>query len=1537
MGPEGFPHNGPPGPLDHQNQMNRIPPCTGPEGFPHNGPPGPLDHQNQMNRIPPSMGPEGFPHNGPPGPLDQQNQVNWIPPGMGPEACPHNGPPGPLDHQNQMNRIPPSMGPEAFPHNGPPGPLDHQNQMNRIPPGMGPEAFPHNGPPGPLDHQNQMNRIPPSMGPEAFPYSTVPIGYREILINPQFPAVPTQPLPHIAAPQRVTAIQGAIAHPEPTQQGIAHQGVQSQDPCIAGCTAPVTPTKAAGSVPTSLPSVSVTPVSEVSAAVPSVTPVAKVSAAVPSVTPVSGVSTAVASVTPVSKVSAAVPSVTPVSEVSAAVPSVTPVAKVSAAVPSVTPVSGVSTAVPSVTKVSVAVPSVTPVSKVSAAVPSVTPAYEASPAVAGSCTIQAPPRLKTVMKGHLVVQDMETDMNESQARTLLQEFGELGEMKWPLNQKDKPARFLMINYMQRKHAERAERILNYLKVFGGNSQVKLVGGDPKGRASDLESEDLELLLNIHEVLNRIKKENLKNNVQEIPLPTQTSHNTPEPVMADNVKPLLAPVTPGLTIVVSNFTDIVPVKDVNEMFVELGACGQGVLIQNALHFTFKGDSAVVNSLSGYRFPDKKMEVIVKDSANEIKPTKKPLKEVKATIEAPLSKLMKKIGDVLKEEINNEMNVYTFKTRSCRYADGCKAKDLCLKFHDAGDRRRCLLLHRYSDEMCSDLEESGSCEAKDKCSSAHSPLEILFHYKNFRSSICPGWQQNRACDKVGRVCSYVHPEKPEMLYNNKWDNLYVEGLKRTLNYLAEAVKNLFLVKGLQCLQVLLITVSPELAKLYVDCIRELAKCCKQKVSYSAGDTVEKGTTVLITTLNALRQLLNVNNPRQSKKLDTTRLKALILDDGPALLKNCPKFIQNYLADLTRKDVNVVITAAKISNKEVKDTQDKIHPSGVFKKIFVESLKKKDSKPCSSAKSGSYKIDVLERMIASTRSSDTKKTSEGQSSKNKTDKALESKSSSKEKTSTTVSSSRGSSSRSSSSKDSSSSSRNLDERIKTLAALEIQYQKALAEMDEEQKQELELYTSSPEFHPEFEQKYSIFMEQYNAHCPDRSDVEHANKLWGEFWKNLLTLQLQEEYNAKKQDLKNEYQDKKEKAYKGKGTLSQDSREKENKQDDTKQERRSSESQKRKSSTDNRDNHREKYRRDERSSDVGRRRMNQNRNEDSYKGRRQQYSRSEFSRDSLGRGHQYHGHEKSSRYGGMQQNSNKEEFNKGRTKKSSSVVGSKESSTDMQETIHILKKLCPSLGVVGSAAQLLMSKISICSCDRQELSKLVQDDDNKMILMMLLEKAQAMKLRLPSNHVLTLLNLASLPAEKPKYYGLNIENIAKMTYNMDPSYIVQCIKNALTAQGINNASEKDVSDIYAAVTSAHFDIACSKSGEGAQPKTQESRQGDSGSLKRVSSGWSDDDDDEGSRPFKRGEGSWSGRVLEVNSSNVTQGRQPGGRNELGGYGSGKQFGAGSNSSSNMEFSTLGNLSSLVENFNSQQGKSSGQQGNKEDLVGMMEFLSQL
>ncbi|XP_068210827.1 uncharacterized protein [Palaemon carinicauda] len=1217
-------------------------------------------------------------------------------------------------------------------------------EMDLVPPGVNPsEAV------VPLDHQAPVNYVTPNVVSNAYAPSTTPVGYTYpeagVSMNPQFPSMGVPPHPMMVP----AAYPGAYAYPAPY---------------YSGWTTPVTPTVAAAS--TYVPSVPVAPVSEKSYA----------STYVPSVP------------------------VAPVSEKSYASPFV---------------------------------PSI-----------SVAPVSETSAASAGACTIQAPPKLKTAMKGHLVIENVETDMTEAQAKSLLQAFGEMGDMKWPRKQKGQPARFLMIHYNQRKHAEKAERILNYLKVFGDNAKVKLIGGDTKGETK-LESEDLEMLLSIHDILDRIKK-NKMNKVQQIypqleqnkvgptvaetvglpQVPASVSHIQvpafvdPPKILASvgplstSVGPVQVPETPVLTIVVSNFTDIVPVKDVKEMFVELGACDQGVLIKNALHFTFKGEPAVIKVLSGFRFPDKKMEVIGKTATDELKPSHVAIREAKALIEEPLSKLLKKVGKVLKDKIDEEMNVYSFKTRLCRYADVCKTKDLCSKFHDAGDRRRCPILFRYSDEMCTELEETGSCEAKDKCSSAHSPVEILFHCKNFRSSICRGWNQNRACDKVGRVCSYLHPGKPEMLFNEKWNNVYVEGLKTTLDYLSEAIRNLFLLKDLQCVRVLLVTVSPKMAKLYVDCITDLAKTCNQKVSLLLGDALEEGTTVTIATLDALRHISNVNKPQELKRLDTNRLRALILDDGPALLKNCPKYMQSYFQELAKKDVNVVVTAEKISTVEVEDAHHKIKPRGGFKKIYAASSKEKDSKHPSSAKSGSYRNDVLERLKSSTRSGDTnsreKRSSERRRSKDRKEKMSENKRSSKERNSAS-NSSRASGSRSSSSKESSSSSQKSDDRIKTLATLKIKYKKTLAELEKELEQQIDLYVNSPEFHPEYEQRYSIFIEQYRNQYPNWTNTEHFDKLWEEFWKELITSLLQEEYAAKKQTIEKDFNDEKEKALKS--TSIQDYKNSEKKRDEDRKERRISESQKRKS--EDRDSCREKYRRVEKSFDEDRKREYQSRDED--RGKTHQLDRNEeLSRDSYGMG-QYHSLEENlNRYGRLQLSSDTAEFSSNRRQESNFPTDNIDESY-MREAVSLLEELCPSLGVLGPAAEFLMRQISLCGSDRRELSKLVQDEDNKMILKRLSEKAlgvsqiygsgpQAMRLRLASTHALKLLNLTSVPSENQKYYGLDIVGIAKLTYNIEPSFIVQCIRNALNTKGITNASEKDVAEIYDAVTAAHFGISYTK-----------------------------------------------------------------------------------------------------------------------------------
>ena len=55
----------------------------------------------------------------------------------------------------------------------------------------------------------------------------------------------------------------------------------------------------------------------------------------------------------------------------------------------------------------------------------------------------------------------------------------------------------------------------------------------------------------------------------------------------------------------------------------------------------------------------------------------------------------------------------------------------------------------------------------------------------------------------------------------------------------------------------------------------------------------------------------------------------------------------------------------------------------------------------------------------------------------------------------------------------------------------------------------------------------------------------------------------------------------------------------------------------------------------------------------------------------------------------------------------------------------------------------------------------------------------------------------------ALGINEIAKITYNMEPAHIIQVIKYALTARGIVNPSEVKVTEVYKAISSAHVGMA--------------------------------------------------------------------------------------------------------------------------------------
>ncbi|XP_066970444.1 repetitive organellar protein-like isoform X2 [Macrobrachium rosenbergii] len=462
---ETFPHGTAPILLDHQTPVNMIPPGVRAETFPHSAGPVHLDHQTHVNSIPPGVMAETFPHSAGPVHLDHQTHVNRLPPGVMAETFPHSAGPVLLDHQTHVNRIPPGVMAETYPHSAGPVLLDHQTHVNSIPPGVMAETFPHSAGPMLLDHQTHMNMIPPGMRAEAFPHSAGPVLLdHQTHVNSIPPGVMAETFPHSAGP---------VLLDHQTQVNRVPPGVMAET--FPHSTAPVGYQEMLTSP--QFPALPAQPLPGV----------------VTAPQPVTSFQGPVAFQGPTQQGIAFQGFEGAQSQDPCFAGWTAPVNPTTAAVASVP------TIVPTV--------SAAPVSEVSAA-------------VAETCTIQAPPKLKTAMQGHLVVQYVETDMDESQARTLLQEFGELGEMKWPQN-KDKPARFLMITYKQRKHAERAERILNYLKVFGDNSQVRLIGGDKKERATELKSEDLELLLSIHDVLNRIKKDILKNKVQEIPLPPQS--------------------------------------------------------------------------------------------------------------------------------------------------------------------------------------------------------------------------------------------------------------------------------------------------------------------------------------------------------------------------------------------------------------------------------------------------------------------------------------------------------------------------------------------------------------------------------------------------------------------------------------------------------------------------------------------------------------------------------------------------------------------------------------------------------------------------------------------------------------------------------------------------------------------------------------------------------------------------------------------------------------------------------------------------------
>ncbi|XP_064092432.1 uncharacterized protein LOC135205593 [Macrobrachium nipponense] len=809
-------------------------------------------------------------------------------------------------------------------------------------------------------------------------------------------------------------------------------------------------------------------------------------------------------------------------------------------------------------------------------------------------------RLTSSKKGHIIIRNIETQINQSEALELFTIFGKIEGMEWPSDGSGTLGRYLMVIYGDIYDCKRAARVLNFLKVFGDKSKLKLFGSKRNDEKLTLKKNDMSLVLSVYEVMEKIKEnkkildDSEKNNVCkdkpkakkkragksiEEKVGTKSKKTDKKKLrITDPVIPTNMPsvdsehltrshpqeVTPSslneeqlsgytqgpedvtevIKVLVSYSGDLIPVESIDNLFLEIGALEAGILKEGGLLFFFRKYCIELELLENFRFPDGKMKVNVVSVIKVKVFSEDERKAASLKLKCAVLKLLRPVEEKLKESLKREINVYTFKTRPCQIGLSCPTKEICQGYHGRKDKRRPPLIFDYSLEMCTELSLQGSCSYRDSCSKAHSAVEKMMHISFYRSLLCPFVHRKGYCEEMRSICYHAHKGEPDMFYNDSWENLYVEGLGNTLNFLSGAVTNFYKLPNMKCPQVLLITPSQYMADLYLNCISDLTASCNQKaVKMEYKTSCCSDAAVIITTLETILPLLPLPNDMMlTQDINLRFLKALIIDDGPRIFSSLDKSHADAFHSFGRNitDLNIVITAEELSDfnhkliKEILNLKNSIVIQGSTKPEGESSLKKASLKrgtspsplgkseedreipfspgkerktdrvpstSCLSTKfqpptrlplkaSGSPKSCRFKSTCSLLETSSDDKECLAQKSASVNKKRLEHKETSDRKRKLSDDAildklmmkhtSSGSSDEEDSTPD--------ERRRELLQAIEV--------LEKKRDKELQLYIDTPMIHPLYDKKYRLFMKKYKKDFPEKINQSHVKKLWKKYW---------------------------------------------------------------------------------------------------------------------------------------------------------------------------------------------------------------------------------------------------------------------------------------------------------------------------------------------------------------------------------------------------------------------------------------------------------
>ena len=338
---------------------------------------------------------------------------------------------------------------------------------------------------------------------------------------------------------------------------------------------------------------------------------------------------------------------------------------------------------------------------------------------------------------------------------------------------------------------------------------------------------------------------------------------------------------------------------------------------------------------------------------------------------------------------------------------------------------------------------------------------------------------------------------------------------------------------------------------------------------------------------------------------------------------------------------------------------------------------------------------------------------------------------------------------------------------------YKKYLAAKEEikrEHEREQKLYLELPEVHPEYEEKYKVFLNQYKTHYPGRDDSDHCKKLWMLFWKELVSSMLETAHKKKRELLDKEYM----KAQEEQAEMAEPTP-------------------KRKALSDGKGS--SKYPRAEDFDQARPGRSSDSMNTTSKSTAQMTPSHYDQGIASL-----------SSR------------------QSASSLPGTHAAASKLSQTsikfsipqaVAVISEMCNFLGELSPAVKLVMNKVKEVNMDPMKTAAVFTDKDNAMIMKIIAGKLKELsekypspnkeKLVLASFHSLQLLELptTAVDVQKKPYHGLDLTKVARATFDKDPAFIVQFIKNALLYEGVADPSQNDISDIFVKITNIHFTMA--------------------------------------------------------------------------------------------------------------------------------------